>query len=526
MAEKEAEKDFTSISWETSPLYRENALQQLQNDFPYLCQPGLKKFFESDKIRQHYTAALRVLEAELKVTARVYPSSIRAPTAAFISGMEAGIVKLGLKVKAAVQAHAAVPVSVDSVFQAEQAWLKKLNMMEREKEDHLMAEKLNEEIAGEEGGLIECQCCYSEVTFESVIQCSEGHLFCKGCLQHYAEQTVFGDGKSVLKCMDSGGCTGYFPDSMLKYALPEKTFGKYQEQLARDAIKAAKLEIISCHACNFQVEMAAEAGSVLRCPQCSKDTCRLCGEVSHVPLKCSEVEKKGVTEGRLKIEEAMTKARVRECNKCKTRFYKTEGCNKMTCTCGAFMCYCCRKDVSKEMYKHFCQTPHCDHKSCNMCLLYTDSIEDDRRAMQEAGLAVKSRIDAEGSGGSDAAIEIDKLLEGGKLVPKKVNPPPPAPAARLVRGLGFDPFDGGGGDMWGLAYMNMQMEQAQARAEAHAAHMRQLLIQQQHHLPMDYRRPPPLPRPRKKVRLYPPIPISLPTTTILFVVLVYLKNLY
>ena len=31
------------------------------------------------------------------------------------------------------------------------------------------------------------------------------HLFCRECLQRYAEQTVFGDGRSNLKCMDSSG---------------------------------------------------------------------------------------------------------------------------------------------------------------------------------------------------------------------------------------------------------------------------------------------------------------------------------
>lgn len=72
---------------------------------------------------------------------------------------------------------------------------------------------------------------------------------------------------------------------------------------------------------------------------------RNCGEEGHVPLKCSEVEKKGVlritkhdpsftfnsfsllifflfsgqTDTRLAVEEAMTKARLRECKKCKAK---------------------------------------------------------------------------------------------------------------------------------------------------------------------------------------------------------------
>ncbi len=56
---------------------------------------------------------------------------------------------------------------------------------------------------------------------------------------------------------------------------------------------------------------------------------------------------------RLKLEEALTLARVRVCPKCKNKFYKQDGdfpcrfdnatkvfvgCNKMTCPCGASIC--------------------------------------------------------------------------------------------------------------------------------------------------------------------------------------------
>ena len=48
----------------------------------------------------------------------------------------------------------------------------------------------------------------------------------------------------------------------------------------------------------------------------------------------------------------MTEAMVRECPKCKNRFFKTDGCNLMRCTCKATMCYLCRKLVP-DNYKHF-----------------------------------------------------------------------------------------------------------------------------------------------------------------------------
>lgn len=190
----------------------------------------------------------------------------------------------------------------------------------------------------------------------------------------------------------------------------------------------------------------------------------------------------------------------------------------MTCACGALICYICRKvqsavfkglqiffqvlyfqDITGEGYKHFCQTPHCNHKQCGRfhlvfphlafitvfssekCSLFTDTVEDDRRAMYEAGLtALKDQVihinladcvfqliclfclvfcnqpqnnntSSASSSSSTAAptaaqLDINKLLEGGDIK-NKVKPAAPAamPMAAPFGGFGGFPFPGGGG---------------------------------------------------------------------------------
>jgi hypothetical protein len=81
---------------------------------------------------------------------------------------------------------------LDSVLQREINFIADIKQRELMQADQAAAEKLNEEMATAEGSLMECGCCYGEYAFEALVQCSEGHLFCKQCLQRYCEQTVFG----------------------------------------------------------------------------------------------------------------------------------------------------------------------------------------------------------------------------------------------------------------------------------------------------------------------------------------------
>ena len=158
--------------------------------------------------------------------------------------------------------------------------------------------------------------------------------------------------------------------------------------------------------------MLPETQMIFCCPHCGYESCRLCGEPPHIPLKCSEVEKKDETSARLKIEEAMTKARIRHCPKgCEKGFYKIEGCNKMTCpTCQTKMCYICRKIIPSSIgYSHFCGKPHCN-KKCGKCHLHTNSEEDDLRAAREAGIKAAKEIKSSDQDGN-IRIDLDSILK-------------------------------------------------------------------------------------------------------------------
>jgi len=329
-------------------------------------------------------------------------------------------------------------------LRAELEWEKSLKLTEQEQKDAELAARLNEEEAAAVGAMIECGCCYTEATWEDMVQCTEGHLFCKACLKSYTQEKLFGLGVTSIKCMDSSGCDGTYPKSQLERALPKAVLKKFEQAKIRECVEDLKTNIpglYTCPHCSTAAEVP-EAMSIFECPndKCKRTTCKLCDQPSHIPLRCDEVENDKERTARVSIEEKMTEVRVRTCPKCKTKFYKSDGCNKMTCRCGTKICYLCRKQIID--YSHFCQKAHCQHQRCRKCRLYTNSEYDDMLAVKEAGELMKQeQLEKLGEGKAAESLkenfDIDKFLNIKKMPQRPAQARAPAqnaPAAAQGQG--------------------------------------------------------------------------------------------
>ncbi|XP_077414655.1 E3 ubiquitin-protein ligase RNF216 [Vanacampus margaritifer] len=304
-----------------------------------------------------------------------------------------------------------------------------------EHEDFLLALQVNEDEYKKDGQLIECGCCYGEFAFEKMTQCSDGHLFCKECLVKYAQEAVFGSGKSQLSCMEAG-CLCSYPVCELEKVLPENILCKYYERQAEEAIAATCAdELVRCPFCNFPALLDKDM-SLFSCPnpRCRKESCRKCHVQwkQHVGKTCEQVLEKDEIRMRVLIEERMTAARVRKCVKCGMGLVKSEGCNRMSCRCGGFMCYLCREAITG--YNHFCQharSPGAPCRHCRKCSLWTDPTLDDERniqAIQKEGEVELNKKFADQSGKRvgpppEAVQEIKRPRVG----PPPENAPPPVP---------------------------------------------------------------------------------------------------
>ncbi|TPX66377.1 hypothetical protein SpCBS45565_g04531 [Spizellomyces sp. 'palustris'] len=258
-------------------------------------------------------------------------------------------------------------------------------------------ESLLEQIAEEdkkENVPVECGCCYCDYTMDDMTQCEDGHLFCKECARKAAENSI-GLRKIELNCLHNGGCESLFPPAAIAQFLPEKILKGYLKLCQEvDLERAGIPDFQACPFCPFGeiVSTNVEEDKLFYCrnEECMAVSCRKCNRRNHVPLTCEESKSEDVLVVKHQIEEAMTDALLRECHSCKKKFYKEEGCNKMTCTCGAVMCYVCRQPVHD--YKHFREGIVAGNTGAQ-CPLFENTIsrnaEDVQRAGQEAILTAK-----------------------------------------------------------------------------------------------------------------------------------------
>ncbi|CAG9827379.1 unnamed protein product [Diabrotica balteata] len=266
----------------------------------------------------------------------------------------------------------------------------------------------------------ECKCCYdNEVMPKDSFSCPNGCVFCKSCIKKSCEIS-FGEGKTEMMCLN--GCPIEFTLHTLQLVLPPKLFSKLAQKKALAEVRAAGIdELESCPFCDFASIPNAE-DKIFRClnPDCMKESCRSCKEENHVPYKCDEIEKDDDVKARIFVENQMTEALLRKCYKCGKSFYKEEGCNKMTCICGATMCYVCKQPVKD--YKHF---NGLGGDRFERCPLYSDSNEINRTNVLQAAEAAKSKVDPN-------KLKIDPTLDIKKHYEQRKKALPAEPHLRYV----------------------------------------------------------------------------------------------
>jgi TRIAD3 protein (E3 ubiquitin-protein ligase RNF216) len=199
-----------------------------------------------------------------------------------------------------------------------------------------LEEEDNVRKAEAEGTMAECGCCFGDYPLNRMIHCNNDevmHWFCRACARQSAE-TEIGNSKYNLRCMSMNGCEAGFSVEQRSLFLNANTIIALERNEQEAVLRMAGIEnLASCPFCPYAAEYPpVDVDREFRCeaPECEKVSCRLCKLESHIPKSCEEHAKENGLSIRRQIEEAMSAALIRKCNKCGTPFVKEEGCNKMT----------------------------------------------------------------------------------------------------------------------------------------------------------------------------------------------------
>ncbi|XP_063605368.1 E3 ubiquitin-protein ligase RNF216-like isoform X2 [Penaeus indicus] len=229
-------------------------------------------------------------------------------------------------------------------------------------------------------------CCSDNLSRNSMGTCqrSQGHLFCLECIKRYVGEEI-GQGRVRFRCL-TADCGAEILEETLWMVTPKAVYASLLEKRQLEEVLTAKIEgLEACPFCDFMAVLD-NGNTVFTCMKCKKDSCRLCKKPNHLPEECADIREKKQNEARTHLENEMAEAMIRECSSCKKRFIKSDGCNKMTCSCGTIMCYICRKPV--ENYDHFNYDPDVDEDP-KKCPLWTDSDAIHQTEVRKAAEAVK-----------------------------------------------------------------------------------------------------------------------------------------
>ncbi|UJR37235.1 hypothetical protein I4U23_029944 [Adineta vaga] len=223
---------------------------------------------------------------------------------------------------------------------------------------------------------LECEiCCQEDLLIDDMVECTVGHLYCRNCVRTHID-VCFKEGKCRFACVESS-CPGEYTMRLVSELLPPKDLKRLNRRIQEENIRQAEIDGLECCPyCPYAVIVDNPDDKIFRClnPECMKETCRLCKEPNHIPLRCDEVEKGMELEMRKFIEEHVTEAMIRKCPRCTQRFYKVEGCNKMTCSsCGLFICYVCRETING--YDHFTNNEKCTLSNQSDKIHYEETIQ-------------------------------------------------------------------------------------------------------------------------------------------------------
>lgn len=198
----------------------------------------------------------------------------------------------------------------------------------------------------------DCPACLTEA--ENPIRTRCGHTYCLDCFENLCLSATTQDSTVKIRCVgDSGRCNTIVDLPQLQEHLSSDAFEELLEKSFTSYARLHPSMVKYCPSPDCDYVYRANAPVKMQtCSSCLVPICTSC-HAQHEGLSCAEYQ--DVSSGRQEANERLKKEiGIKDCPKCKTPLEKTEGCNHMTCRCGAHICWVCLEifDTSGACYTH------------------------------------------------------------------------------------------------------------------------------------------------------------------------------
>ncbi|KAJ7221709.1 hypothetical protein GGX14DRAFT_430758 [Mycena pura] len=216
----------------------------------------------------------------------------------------------------------------------------------------LIDESLEETASGANGSRLGASCpiCYDEISHPVTLGCN--HTYCMTCLRHYISTAA---DNFPLNCLgNEATCETPIALPTIEKFLPTPQFHQLLERAFLRYIEQRPQEFKYCKTPDCSQVYRRNASGAIICPSCFLKVCSLCDEEVHDGMSCEERQLHSDPDEQERRNEEWAAANgTKRCPACSVWIEKIEGCNHMTCKCGAHICWIClRQFDAGQIYAH------------------------------------------------------------------------------------------------------------------------------------------------------------------------------
>ena len=197
-----------------------------------------------------------------------------------------------------------------------------------------------------------CPICYDEVSHPEQLGC--GHIYCSGCLRHYLASAPETKTFPLVCLGDETACKIPISLPLIRRFMTPQAFQALVEAAFRSYLDQHSQELKYCTTPDCQqIYRHSREIRILQCPSCFSSICSACDDEAHEGLTCQQRRDQKNPSVQDRLFNGWADEHGKRCPECNSVIEKIDGCNHITCRCGAHLCWKCGKTFrADEIYGH------------------------------------------------------------------------------------------------------------------------------------------------------------------------------